>query len=59
MVFKNLRLFFLESDDFSKDAKMLAAQDFNRILEAGWSAFRDNSQNTRFDVGGSSDALDG
>jgi NADPH2:quinone reductase len=39
MVFKNTRLFFLGSDDFPKDAKMLAAQDLNRALEAGWSGF--------------------
>jgi NADPH:quinone reductase len=39
MVFKNIRLFFLGSDDFPKDAKMLAAQDLNRALKAGWSGF--------------------
>jgi NADPH2:quinone reductase len=39
MVFKNIRVFFLGSDDFPKDAKMLAAQDLNRALEAGWSGF--------------------
>jgi NADPH2:quinone reductase len=39
MVFKNIRVFFLGSDDFPKDAKMLAAQDLNGALEAGWSGF--------------------
>ena len=39
MVFKNIRVFFLGSDDFPKDAKILAAQDLNRALEAGWSGF--------------------
>lgn len=39
MVFKNIRLFFLGSDDFPKDAKMLAAKDLNGALEAGWSGF--------------------
>jgi NADPH:quinone reductase len=39
MVFKNIRLFFLGSDDFPKEAKMAAAQDLNRALEAGWSGF--------------------
>jgi NADPH2:quinone reductase len=39
MVFKNVRVFFLGSDDFPKDAKMLAAEDLNRALEAGWSGF--------------------
>lgn len=39
MVFKNIRLFFLGSDDFPKEAKMLAARDLNSALEAGWSGF--------------------
>ena len=39
MVFNNIRLFFLGSDDFPKDAKMAAALDLNRALEAGWSGF--------------------
>jgi len=39
LVFKNIRVFFLGSDDFPKDAKMLAAQDLNRALEAGWAGF--------------------
>ena len=39
MVFKNIRLFFLGSDDFPRKAKMLAAQDLNSALEAGWSGF--------------------
>jgi NADPH:quinone reductase len=39
MVFKNTRLFFLGSDDFPRDAKVLAARDLNAALEAGWSGF--------------------
>jgi NADPH:quinone reductase len=39
MVFKNIRIFFLGSDDFPKEAKTSAAQDLNRALEAGWSGF--------------------
>lgn len=39
MVFKNIRLFFLGSDDFPKDAKMQAAHDLSAALEAGWSGF--------------------
>jgi NADPH:quinone reductase len=39
MVFKNIRVFFLGSDDFPKDAKISAAGDLNRALEAGWSGF--------------------
>jgi NADPH2:quinone reductase len=39
MVFKNIGVFFLGSDDFPKDAKMLAAEDLNRALQTGWSGF--------------------
>jgi len=39
LVFKNIRLFFLGSDDFPRDAKALAAKDLNAALEAGWSGF--------------------
>jgi NADPH:quinone reductase len=39
MVFKNIRVFFLGSDDFPKEAKMQAAQDLNAALEAGWPGF--------------------
>jgi NADPH:quinone reductase len=39
MVFKNIRAFFLGSDDFPKEAKMQAAKDLNRVLSAEWSGF--------------------
>lgn len=39
MVFKNVRLFFLGSDDFSTEQKSAAARDLNAALEAGWSGF--------------------
>jgi NADPH:quinone reductase len=39
MVFKNIQLFFLGSDDFPADVKTLAARDLNAALEAGWSGF--------------------
>jgi NADPH2:quinone reductase len=39
MVFKNVRLFFLGSDDFPKEAKLQAARDLNDALEAGWPGF--------------------
>jgi len=39
MVFKNIRLFFLGSDDFPLNAKMRAAQDLNASLQAAWSGF--------------------
>src|ERR1700722_19902769 len=39
MVFKNIQLFFLGSDDFLPEAKAAAARDINAALEAGWSGF--------------------
>jgi NADPH:quinone reductase len=39
MVFKNIRVFFLGSDDFPREAKMKATQDINSALEAGWTGF--------------------
>jgi NADPH:quinone reductase len=39
MVFKNIRLFFLGSDDFSTQDKITATRDLNAALEAGWSGF--------------------
>jgi NADPH:quinone reductase len=35
MVFKNIRLFFLGSDDFPKEVKIAAARDLNAALEGG------------------------
>ncbi len=39
MVFQNIRLFFLGSDDFPKSAKVAATQDLNRALQTGWPGF--------------------
>jgi NADPH:quinone reductase len=39
LVFKNVRLFFLGSDDFPPEAKAAAAHDINAALEAGWKGF--------------------
>jgi NADPH:quinone reductase len=39
MVFKNIRVFCLGSDDFPTEAKVEAGQDLNAALEAGWSGF--------------------
>jgi NADPH:quinone reductase len=39
MVFKNLRAYFLGSDDFPPEAKIQAARDLNSALEAGWPGF--------------------
>jgi NADPH:quinone reductase len=39
MVFKNIRVFFLGSDDFPKEAKLEAVRDLNAALGAGWPGF--------------------
>jgi NADPH:quinone reductase len=39
MVFKNLRLFFLGSDDFPTEAKVAATRHLNDVLQAGWPGF--------------------
>jgi NADPH:quinone reductase len=39
MVFKNIRLYFLGSDDFPTEAKVAAARDLNDALQAGWPGF--------------------
>jgi len=39
LVFKNVRLFFLGSDDFPAEAKSAAANGLNEILEGGWPGF--------------------
>jgi NADPH:quinone reductase len=39
MVFKNTRVFFLGSDDFSREDKITATRNLNAALEAGWSGF--------------------
>jgi NADPH2:quinone reductase len=39
MAFKNIRVFFLGSDDFPKEAKSQATRDLNAALEGGWPGF--------------------
>ena len=39
LVFKNVRLFFLGSDDFPAEVKAAAARDVNAALEAGWTGW--------------------
>ena len=39
LVFKNIRLYFLGSDDFPVEAKMAAAREVTEILEGEWSGF--------------------
>jgi NADPH:quinone reductase len=39
MVFKNIRVFFLGSDDFPVEAKVAATRDLNDALQAGWQGF--------------------
>jgi NADPH2:quinone reductase len=39
MAFKNVRLYFLGSDDFPIEAKVAATRDLNDALQAGWPGF--------------------
>ena len=39
MVFKNIRVFFLGSDDFPVEDKVAATRDLNDALQAGWPGF--------------------
>jgi NADPH:quinone reductase len=39
MVFKNISVFCLGSDDFPKEAKLQATRDINAALEGGWPGF--------------------
>jgi NADPH2:quinone reductase len=39
LVFKNIRAFFLGSDDFPAEAKVAATRDLNDALQAGWPGF--------------------
>jgi NADPH2:quinone reductase len=39
LVFKNVRVFFVGSDDFPTEAKQAAARALNEALEGGWSGF--------------------
>jgi NADPH2:quinone reductase len=39
LVFKNIRVFFLGSDDFPSEAKVAAARALNDALAAGWEGF--------------------
>ena len=39
MVFKNIRVFLLGSDDFPTEAKVQAARDLTAAHEAGWPGF--------------------
>jgi NADPH2:quinone reductase len=39
LVFKNIRLFFLGSDDFPAEAKVAATRDLNDAVERGWPGF--------------------
>lgn len=39
LLFKNVRLFFLGSDDFPKEKKQTASQEINRALKIGWQGF--------------------
>jgi NADPH:quinone reductase len=44
LVFKNICVFFLGSDDFPAEAKVAAARDLNAALEAKWPGFENIEQ---------------
>ena len=39
MVFKNIRVFLLGSDDFPTGVKVRATRDLNDALQGGWAGF--------------------
>lgn len=39
LLFKNIRIHFVGSDDFSPEARRAATQDVNRMLQTGWPGF--------------------
>jgi NADPH2:quinone reductase len=39
LLFKNIQVFFLGSDDFPPEAKVAAARELNAALDAGWPGF--------------------
>jgi NADPH2:quinone reductase len=39
MVFKNIRLYFLGSDDFPTEAKVGATRELNDAIQSGWPGF--------------------
>ncbi len=39
LLFKNIRVHFVGSDDFPPEARLAAAVDLNRLFEAGWPGF--------------------
>ena len=39
LLFKDVRVFFLGSDDFPAEAKAAAARELNAALEAAWQGF--------------------
>ena len=58
MVFKNLRVYFLGSDDFPREAKMQAARDINSTLEGGWTGFEIAERMPLAEIAGAHDLVD-
>jgi len=50
LVFKNVRIFFLGSDDFPSEAKVEAARGINALLEARWPGFKIEERFTLADI---------
>jgi NADPH:quinone reductase len=53
LLFKNVRVFFLGSDDFPAEVKAAAARELNAALDAGWQGF---DIGMRFPLSGIADA---
>jgi len=58
LVFKNIRVYFLGSDDFPREAKMQAARDINSALEAGWAGFEIGERLPLAEIGRAHDLVD-
>jgi len=58
MVFKNIRVFFLGSDDFPSEAKTQATRDLNAALEAGWPGFEIGERIPLVDIARAHDLVD-
>jgi NADPH2:quinone reductase len=59
LVFKNIRLFFLGSDDFPPAAKAAAARALNEALEGGWPGFEIEARFPLESIAGAHGAVEG
>ncbi len=59
LVFKNISVFFLGSDDFPVEAKTAAARGLNEALEAGWPGFEIGKSFTLQSIAAAHEAVEG